>query len=574
MRRKSGSLALLAFFFSSLALARESQVENCFELGLRGDLRKLLLAQDRVREFVRENQDYQSVSTAENQDFIDRSEHQSDPRHLYMNVELSPLKELNDTVFKEKSFPTAAANAYKKIFFRELSKHPRLQKGLVRYSDYKTVRLEFSDNSSLTLNEATSLAEAVARDYTEQIHNLGLSPLYMDSKGLTKDPSTWHIAGFGSSADEARVATIFSTENYDGNATVSPGVFAEMLPKLEESLAHTRAQLQILTHASEIAANGEAHGLFARTSGGALVPSVDAIDLLRKTQPDNPENRLKFLELANKTFSLQLDKLPGGLTHEAQAPWIKAIFDFFYFSEAKFSPGIYSAERMSLHGIDAPYGKIVVDFRGLGSRKIFTTMEAIADSPKTGVKETLQAARSNLSRDQIYFRDQKAQMQKIARDTFGPDTDVRFSGDECSIILKSPLKSHEEALFYRGIQQDPRTSKIRSVMSSPLPPGVTQKDESIFIGEAEALEKDLRMSLMGQIDLKTLNQIHFAFGISRYDAQFPTLHLRSVGKISDADLKLIQSALKDLLNSKSSVFKLDPYLFHFGNIYDTAVTPQ
>jgi hypothetical protein len=577
-RAKSISITLLAFLLPALGFAQgaktfpiprtPAETETCFELGTAAiihgnsspnldDLRKVLLSQPQVTRFIRENENYQPVSTQENQLFIDRTGAGSNTRHVFMNVELSPLKELNDNVFKEKSFPTAAANAYKKLFFRELAKVPELQRGAIKFSDYKTIRIEFADESPLTQQKATELAQKVALEYAEEVHSLGVAPLYAHAEGLVKDPSTWHLVGFGSSADEARVAAIVSADRNIGSRVLKPGVFAEFLPQLEKSLTQSRSQLKTLVEAPELKGRGEPNGLLSRTQKGQLIPSVEAIDLLRKTQPNTAENRLKFLKLANKAFSLRLDEPPQSLAKEANAPWVHAIFDVFNFAEAQFSPGIYSAEKVSLHGLDVPHGKIAIDFRGLGSRKVFTTMEAIADPASGGARQSLAAARRVLKEDQAYFANQKARMTEIAKQAFGSDVNVRFSGDECSIILAHPMNSREEALFNQRVQADPLTSRIRSVASSPIKTGVTRKDESIIIGEAESLEKDLRYQLLGQIDLKTLNRLHFALGISGQENRPVVLRYSIVGDLSDRDRALIQSTLRELVAAKGSMFTLD-----------------
>ncbi|MCB0419293.1 MAG: hypothetical protein KDD39_16725, partial [Bdellovibrionales bacterium] len=232
-------------------------------------------------------QDFKPTTVEQNQEFIRISIQDPTGRHLYFHVENSVLKPLNDEYLEDRELSQALTNLYKDIFFKHLKGESELYKSLkAQFSDYKTVRLAFNEDTPEFRSALKRVYEKTAKEYEAALSEY----LEMHSKlngarhPLVEEPKLWHQAGLGRHADEAGWSSRYARKG--AGETKSPTLLnfrdPETLTAFQTSYANTETRRQALQKELE-------------TKKGILVPvsalstkkvlSREALEILRRVHP-------------------------------------------------------------------------------------------------------------------------------------------------------------------------------------------------------------------------------------------------------------------------------------------------
>ncbi len=455
---------------------------------------------------------------------------QGDPRaKLFVDTELAILKELNETIFGDKNLATAAGNLYKKILFTHLRNSPSfrpLREALVsQYSDFKSVRLALSRDTPELRGLIAKLHDTAALTYRRELARHGILPSFQERAFIAGRPENWHLTGYGGTADQAGFANRNARRFLRDSDPVHAMSFSEARETIEMDLGTwKRMQSSISRHVSH--RDWFRAGLLDRVARDSYVLSAEAIDTIRKTPVEElpPALLKKFGAEVSPTDGLTLSR-------------------FVEFTNSSFSAGVFQAQRLEVHALEAPFGVFSADFAGQGARNTHQTMRMLTHPLVKNAESAVRAARrAERNATEAFARRQRdfsELIERAIRDGALPQgTRVHFSGDDGMVVLGGPLKQPEWAseLLLRelAVSGDP---SLRMVLSAD---GLPATARSRLIVRAEAYEKDLRKALAGRLPRERLNGMVFLIDLS--DA--PTLR---IGGADDAERLLIQEEFSALV---------------------------
>jgi hypothetical protein len=491
------------------------------------------------RELVREYSEFEATTPTENKAYLKLAYSSEASGHVFLHVDLKPLKELNDKVFVvEGSFGKEGVNAveglYRKIFQQFLKSNPMLAEHVAaQYSDFKTVRLAFLPNkfhSERLIAEAQSLGVAVNHEFALRLGHIlksapNLAQKISGQSSVISKISQWHQVGVAhSSADLA--AAFARHSSYTGASRVADRAIA--LAKEIKNIEVIRSRLAF-KYGDSILFEGFS------LADGAKVLSPQLLDIMRKL-PREQSNSPQLLEF-------EISRRHGIKLRPGEA---RMFLDYFKRADI-FSPSILISERIRLDLSGADHGLMSIDFAGQGVYNMYYVMTSLSVSIKnSGDLSNLAAKTVDLVRkSEIEYstprlRSLRSNIESMNR--IMVKGQVKFTGDDGVIIPNSELSRSSKHHLLRSLGRsltgrlaDYRVVFLESMRSNQGELQGAQMSMEIAT-KGEAFEKLLRAKLYDLIPSEVLEKLIFA--IDLYPSK-EYLELVVGGDYSNKEIKAI-----------------------------------
>ncbi len=485
-----------------------------------------------ANEFKRQHSTFSAITTDHNRAYISLAQTQQRPL-VFLDVENAILKELNDKVIKDKDLVTAVTNLHKEIYLRRLKEDPVLSKALqAQYSDFKSIRFAFDPEKDLPAR-LLRVHETSSKEFLERIESLGLRPGPDNARGLALRPENWHLAGIGSSPDEAGAAARRARTVDNSHGTIPPQTFQETLPLLRRTLESTEDLRQTI------------QALFSNTPGvldeirpGVRVLSADAVALIRKIEPSGHDRFEYLAALRNEfeaVFGRKISNDEGVMLRDYVA------------SADRFSPGIFIEKREVIDLSAGKNGIVSADFAGQNARNIRGTMAAMAE--QTNPALSLRRARMEEQNATRVLNDRKREFS-VRLDQEGHAGSLQFSGDDGIFLPTREVSLEEKSLLARRLASSGYPADLRITFLperfSDTGAVIPQENRYRLIGLAESVEKSVRKNLQGQIPRERLKQMLFAvdFSPTQNGGDGKARLIVAADAVSSQELAVILAALK------------------------------
>lgn len=477
-----------------------------------------------------------AVTAEDNRRFI-HTAYRTKEGKFFFDAENAVLKELNDKVVRDKDLVTSLGNLYKQIFFEELEKDPLLRAKLIaRYSDFKSVRLAFSEGGPELEAAAAALYARVGKRYVTEMKRAGA--VWEGTRGLAEHNGTWHLAGMGATADEANTATRSARAVRPENGFIPARRFAEIAPELKQALEENEVRRRFLEMSLH-----QYRGMLTPhpERQDAYVLSAEAIKVLRNVKPQDP-SLLGYVTAVKAEFA----RTYGISLSTKQA---LAIRDYVATVD-RFSAGILAEERVILDLAKAEKGVVSVDFAGQGVCNLQSTMQALAVAGIDDASAAVRAARSAEGTATCDLNKRKAAIAAVFRKQGARDP--QFSGDDGIYFPEHDWTEIDKRRFLQNASQAENPGSYRITFLPQRYHDTAQVipswQRALYIVHAEEFEKELRKRLLGRIKPYHLDRIMIAvdYAPAEHSAAQAIVHFRGdVGKYDKALREEAQALLRE-----------------------------
>jgi hypothetical protein len=411
-----------------------------------------------------------SVTTElQNQRWVDLASSNEIPAGTkFIDIENAAMKRLNDTTL-DKNFVTALTNQHKQILMEKMkalqTRYPTVD--FAPYSDFKSIRYAMSPKpptTSLPSNLESDLAKAFKdanSDFAKSLLKNGVLP-----KG--DNASEWFHAGFGSSADEASLASRYS------RGTSGPNQLRNFTdPDLIENLVVIKKTSELYRTGLETSL-ARTNLMEPSTTAGKLIPRREVFDAARKTSTD--EELQDFIKKSlGQNISLQ------------QASNIRIYTELV----DEFSPGIHVAKREVASLAESKAGGFSIDFAGLGSFNGQATADALARA--TNLQSIVTETRASERLVTAAFIKRKAAVKTTIETVLkrnGIEADIVASGDDMVVRPNKPIPPKVRTEIAQELADTIDPSSIRmSHVGDDISSG---RERMIMATIGEACEKLIR----------------------------------------------------------------------------------
>lgn len=185
-------------------------------------IRTVLVQSQAVNDYKKLHGEFKLVTSADNYSFKKfasglRAARKSD--YLFVDIETSVLKFLNDSVFNDMELSSAVKNRYKELVFESLQSNSKLKKYLVeQYSDFKRIRLAFrleGTSQQAIESQLNLIFNEASQNFKDEITQSPFLRIYLtlesyDPKSI--DPFVWNLMGVGYTDDQASTASRYARE--------------------------------------------------------------------------------------------------------------------------------------------------------------------------------------------------------------------------------------------------------------------------------------------------------------------------------------------------------------------------
>lgn len=453
-----------------------------------------------VLKFKAKNELEFSLRPNANRDFITLMEQDAkkpSSKVIYFDVENSIQKKLNDQIFGEKTMVDAVNNSFLKRFYAEVENNPELKSRLSgSYKDYKSLRLRLElkpgdskDKFQAMLSDAYKKS---AQDFASEFKTLGLDELIKTRADDVANPERWFLAGFGDDALEANMAA-------RGARTISAEEAAKVRPlnyrDHVQSLSRDVNEIEVFR--GQLAKFKDT-GFVDQLENGAIIPSKEMINILRKYKPGDFKNDAEYLALISKKVKAVFGK-------EIDNDSI-ALFTKYQQKVDSISPPLFSRERTIINLEAANNGIVSIDFAGVGVDNLYQQMKALA---QVNYREANQAVmlKSAFTKLQEHV-DQVTTDMNMAKRAFtkaiqnqnGSAAKPLFSGDDGIYMPGKDWNLDHKQKLVKDLAEFSDPSKFRvTFVKSKYPDGsnIPTETRSKLIVKAESLEKKLREEMVG-----------------------------------------------------------------------------
>jgi hypothetical protein len=504
-----------------------------------------ILARPEARQYQQRHRVFTAIDSADNRAFI-RAANEARPGEVVFWTENTVLKQLNDTVFDNKPMVTAMSNHYKEILFRRVQANPYLRSRLIgRYSDFKSTGFRFRDAGPELEAQMRQVYDETAREFAQAIDGTPMAELVRGHRGISGDPASWHLAGMGSTVDEAGAAARTARSFHTAGGTRMES-FTQVEGLLTERATRVERYRSVL--ASEIPADS---GIMvpARTGSRPLVLSEPAIELLRKVDARDLDGYVaQVQEKFRRRFGVNLSR-----------ETVIHMRDYYTMADG-FSSGLLQESRTVIDLGSANHGIVSVDFAGQGARNLNETMAGLAEAPGDG-RAGVRQARAAEGRA-------TARMQGLG-DGFGDAVDgtfgrgqsgrIQFSGDDGIFMPQRALTPEGKVEFVQRVAAVPEGTGLRVTFVPTEYSGggvIPAGQRSALIQTAENVEKNLRSALEGRVPHEQMRRVMVAVDLVP-DAQ-------GGGRVN---LILGGNVTPEIADAvRAQVARAIPDNFHFGDL--------
>lgn len=392
--------------------------------------------------------------------------------YLYLDVENSVLKPMNDVIIKDKALVTAMTNRHKEIVIENveklLKKYPEIK--VERYSDFKSLRFAFREPTPPNFKSELSEAfKSSNQTFKNELVEMGLIKAEVKAEN-------WMRAGLGETADQAtsaaRYARQMSSENRIWNYSDSS----------------VKADLGTILKASEDARTdmaksiGKTHPELLDSVPGsqAQIPNIDVIDIVRK-------------EKTAEKIQAAIENKYGKPISPKQ---VQDLTDYLNFVD-EFSPGIHVAKREVATLREATHGGISIDFAGMGAHNQQATAKALATAED--IDHALVSAREGEKHVTNLFQAKMQERQSAIQNYFENNVTTKglkiiCSGDDCIVQMPRTISSSQRDAIVRSLSKAEQPAGIR--MSFVTEKVTNAEHRSVLAAHGELIEKATRAELL------------------------------------------------------------------------------
>jgi hypothetical protein len=415
---------------------------------------------------------------------------------VYFDVENSIQKKLNDQIFGEKTMVDAVNNSFLKRFYTAIENNPELKSRLSgTYKDYKSLRLRLElrpgDNKEKFQAMLGDAYKKSSQEFASEFKSLGIDDLIKTRTDDVANPERWFLAGVGDDALEANMAA-------RGARTISATEAQKIRPlNYRDHVASLSKDVNEIESLRMQFSKFKAMPFVDQLENGALIPSKEMINILRKYKPGDFKNDAEyFAQIANKVKSV----FGKEIDYESIA-----LFTKYQQKVDSISPPLFSRERTIINLEEANNGIVSIDFAGVGVDNLHQQMQALAKVNYREVDQTvmLKSAFNQLQShvDQVttdmnmakraFTSAVQNQNGKVARPLFSGDDGIYMPGKDWNIENKQKL--------VKQLSESSDPSKFRvTFVKSKYPDGanIPVETRSKLIVKAETLEKKLREEMV------------------------------------------------------------------------------
>jgi hypothetical protein len=498
-----------------------------------------VLSEPGSQQFIKRFSKYDGIKAEDNKQFmrIMQRDLSGNSGHVYFETENAILKELNDSVVRDKKAVDALFYAYQRILMQNVMQDPELAVKLVsKYADYKSVRFMFLRNvDAKALQRVYQLS---AKQYEELVTSTPLKALFMDGRGIVQKPGSWYLAGIGETADEAGLAARSARQQFRQDVPITA---MQNFNTAKENLAKARAHAETLRRLLQRTIKPDS-GVMEQVAGTGkqYVLSPDAIELLRKVDAKDQQSYIH--EVMGKFV-----KRFGVMLSSDQVLWMR---DYFRTVDG-FMPGNFYVERTLLPIADAEHGVISADFAGQGARNIYAIMAEMQKTANKPIEESLIGFRKayDAATDDMHSLNRRFAfaVKKVLGDHSG--TDVFFSGDDGIVVLKRPLTVKEKVMLTRELGGTPGSAKNFRITFLPAKYVDTMTDippaaRSRLIVGSESVEKMFRKTLEGTISRQQFNNLTVSIEVEPHSNDLNKINIVVSGRVIGNEMENVQEAIR------------------------------
>ncbi|WP_291515537.1 hypothetical protein [Bdellovibrio sp. ArHS] len=461
--------------------------------------------------------EYSPTTVAQNEKWIAMANSGSKSKAVFLDVENSQMKVLNDTL-KDKNLVTSLTNYHKDLLIGKVKALEKEYPGLVidPYSDFKSMRFAFSGNVPKDLEaKLAKIFKETNAEFDLQLKENGIVRAGADS-------DKWFRAGLGQTADQSNIAARYSRQLdvNDLQSYAKPDLQKAMAKKLSDIEADRQNLRQYFGNTKLV-------------SGQTF--DTDVYDIVRKGNGDTAK--------ISKDLSIRF----GAATFDEVQ--VKVLQRYVKAAD-EFSPGLYIARRETPHFNDAVMGGLSADMIGMGGANLKGTAEALAGaSDLDKVLESTRLAEKSVTQ---HFVEQKKAFQDVIQRSVDPGKlQTVCSGDDCVAIATKPLSAKDKETVLRNLAETKYSGAFRLSFVSD---GV--KDASarnMLATHGESVEKTLRKSLSSSMEPIKLKGLTFGVDMQTTDINTGAVKLL-IGEASSVRLSAneraqIQKAFKEAVES-------------------------
>lgn len=441
-----------------------------------------------------------------NRNFMQKMEEDaSNPnsKKLYLDVENSIQKKMNDSIIPDKKAVDAINNSFFEKFYSNLRQSPELMGRFGgEYKDYKSYRLRLSlqagDDSTRYEALLADLYKKTNDEFVLELVERKITQIIPPRNDGLNDTRFWFLSGTGENSLQANMAARAARSSKEKlNAKGSSLSFfrdhAETLygelheiEKLRKGLSNNKALIEAK--------------IVEKMSSGKAIPSKPMIAILRKIKPSEFETSEEYvLKIRNKGLEL------FGINLDDQT--IINLTNYFKKVDS-LSPPLFSTERVIIDLDKAKNGIVSIDFAGIGVDNIYQQMKSLTEvnlknaDPKIGLQASFQKMQNGV--DQVSKEMDKAKdsfTQAVSKIEGHQKYSPQFSGDDGIYIplLKTWEKKDKVGLIKElASSEDPSKFRVTFVSThfsdgKTIPPA----ERSERIVRAETVEKDIRAKIVG-----------------------------------------------------------------------------
>lgn len=437
---------------------------------------------------------FERILPAQNRAYIRTILDPNSKAKMFFTTENVVLKQLNDSVTKDKSIVDRLNNIYKNFLLSEVENEPALKNAILAlYSDYKSVRFALKSNDPIIMEALQKAHRRAAQTFAD---HLRADPEMMKvvaqalKKGLKVSPENWFQGGIGAKHNQANTAARLGRSEADGAPMGL--IHFDDLRKEADSF---RAQAENLRKDIQNKMDDVKNLLIPVAPGSAdKVVSEQAIDYLRKAGTKGWTDD-------------ELAKTLNGVFHSKLTAEDAALLKKYAGIVDKFSPAVLQEKRTQMPLDQATHGIVSVDFAGQGARNTHESMKALHETRNVDIEQALAAVdRGDIRSTAIMKERQKLFDEAMSlKGVYSGDDGLAFPDASHPLASTNPIVqklARRDALQKLSLgtkaggsfrvtsipQTYANSNKAIPVQSSK---GVTGRAE--MIANAEAVEKDFRI---------------------------------------------------------------------------------
>lgn len=506
---------------------------------------------------------YSKEPPSSNEKFIQLSNQRPSPCKVFFQAENIVLKELNDSVFKDKPTVDGIINSFKAHLKRAAQADTTLSHAILAdYSSYKSVGICVQEDSQAIRDKIQKVYNQANQEFIEELQKSPLHGAITDKAGYTKDPSKWHLGAFGKTPDEAEITSramraLIQNEKAGSSAKIRAYDESEIQRYLNNKLK----ELWALENESKRILNRVPQGLTSLNPSRPkdLVPNEDLLEAFKKVDAKDANEYQQIVQnRIKKRFGVSLS------TNEINQ--IKKYAD---------AVDLFSLSPQQTERIHIPYGvaehhMVSTDFAGQGTANQRYLMANLSQDHISNIPDAVSASRGSFNE----ATEDMISLQKELDDAVGHLGKAYFSGDDGIIMTEKPLTDAQKQEITRRLSHSNRPHRFRLTFV-PMRYGDTgeiipESKRSGLIIEAESYQKNLKKEILKGLDPRSAEELKDQIlAIDYVPMSNPNkpgvFKVVTSAKANTPIFRAIENATQTMASSSQSVFKVEPPLSSYAD---------